>query len=63
MFRTMDNDGDGMVSAAEFEIYCRQTEIPLGAERVSELFNFVQTLSTISRTSPLLLSLMFMRRL
>ena len=42
MFRAMDTDGDGMVSAAEFEIYCRQTEIPLGAERVSELFRIIQ---------------------
>ena len=42
MFRAMDTDGDGLVSAAEFEIFCRKTEIPLGAERVSELFRIIQ---------------------
>ena len=35
MFRAMDTDGDGMVSAGEFERYCRKTEIAIGAERVS----------------------------
>ena len=38
----MDTDGDGIVSATELEIYCRKTEIPLGYERVSELFRIIQ---------------------
>ena len=38
----MDSDGDGKVSASEFESYCRKTEIALGAERVNELFRLIQ---------------------
>ena len=42
MFRAMDTDEDGLVSATEFESFCLRTEIPLGRERVRELFRIIQ---------------------
>ena len=42
MFRAMDTDEDGLVSETEFESYCLRIEIPLGRERVRELFRIIQ---------------------
>ena len=42
MFRAMDTDEDGLVSATEFESFCLRTEIPLGRERLRELFRKIQ---------------------
>ena len=42
MFRAMDIDGDGKVSFAELETYCKKTEIPLGIQRVRELYRIIQ---------------------
>ena len=42
MFRAMDTGEDGLVSVTEFESFCLRTEIPLGRERVRELFRIIQ---------------------
>ena len=42
MFRAMDTDDNGLVSETEFESFCLRTEIPLGRERVKELFRIIQ---------------------
>ena len=42
MFRAMDTGEDGLVSATELENFCLRTEIPLGRERVRELFRIIQ---------------------
>ena len=42
MFRAMDTDQDGLVSATEFESFFLRTGIPLGRERVKELFRIIQ---------------------
>ena len=38
----MDTDEDGFVSATEFESFCLRTELPLGRERVRELFGIIK---------------------
>ena len=42
MFRAMDTNKDGLVSAAEFESFFLTTGISLGRERVKELFRIIQ---------------------
>ena len=41
MFKAMDTDDDGLVSETEFERFFLKTEIPLGRERVRELFTII----------------------
>ena len=42
MFRAMDTDEDGFVSETEFESVCLRSEIPLGRERMRELFGIIK---------------------